>query len=220
MRFAYTPLVVWWVLGDVCNVLSISSVSNVVDRLDRDDIDLADVIDSIGRLQKTTIVNESGLYDVIIRSEKPEAKKFKRWITHEVLPSIRKHGAYMTPPTIEKMLENPDILIDLCMTLKAEREKSKALAENLEEKTAQLDESKDWYTIKRVAALNGIDWHEISWKVLKDASLFMECDVKKIFDANYGEVNAYHIDVWRREYPYLMFDRTPMMDDLDRRNER
>lgn len=88
----------WWVLRDVCRVLNIGNVTDTKKRLDPDEVDLTDLIDGMGRVQSTTIINEPGLYGVILRSDKPEAKEFKRWVTHDVLPSIRKTGAYGIPP--------------------------------------------------------------------------------------------------------------------------
>lgn len=70
-----------------------------------------------------------------------------------------------------------------------------------EELKAQLDTSKEWYSIKRVAALNGVDWKTFNWRKLKEVGLKMGYEVKKIFDANYGEVNTYHKDVWEAAYP-------------------
>lgn len=84
----------WWVLRDVCRVLNIGNVTDTKKRLDADEVDLADLIDTMGRVQSTTIINEPGLYAVILRSDKPEAKAFKRWVTHDILPTIRKTGAY------------------------------------------------------------------------------------------------------------------------------
>lgn len=85
----------WWVLRDVCRVLNIGNVTDTKKRLDPDEVDLTDLIDSMGRVQATTIINEPGLYSVILRSDKPEAKEFKHWVTHEVLPSIRRTGGYI-----------------------------------------------------------------------------------------------------------------------------
>ncbi len=82
---------------------------------------------SIGRMQNTPIINESGLYSLILSSKIPTAKGFKRWITSEVLPSIRKHGAYMTDATIEKLVADPDLIIELATQLKQERTKSAEL---------------------------------------------------------------------------------------------
>ncbi|MCX7772943.1 MAG: Bro-N domain-containing protein [Clostridia bacterium] len=86
----------WWVLKDVSEILELSNSRMVADRLEEDEVSQTYITDNLGRQQETTIINESGLYNVILRSDKPEAKAFKRWITHEVLPSIRKHGAYIS----------------------------------------------------------------------------------------------------------------------------
>ena len=85
----------WWVLKDVCEVLELSNSRMVAERLEEDEVSQTYITDSLGRQQEATIVNESGLYNVILRSDKPEAKAFKRWITHEVIPSIRKTGGYV-----------------------------------------------------------------------------------------------------------------------------
>ena len=88
----------WWVLKDVCEVLGISNHKMTVQRLDPDEVSLTDLTDSMGRQQATTIINESGLYSLILSSKMPKAKEFKRWVTHEVLPAIRKTGAYSVSP--------------------------------------------------------------------------------------------------------------------------
>jgi len=85
----------WFVLNDVCQVLDLGSSHKVAERLDEDDRNLIPVTDSLGRQQETTVINESGLYAVILRSDKPEAKPFRKWVTAEVLPSIRKQGGYI-----------------------------------------------------------------------------------------------------------------------------
>ena len=84
----------WFVLKDVCAVLGISNHKMTAQRLDADEVSLTDITDSMGRQQETTVINESGLYNVILRSDKPEAKPFRKWVTSEVLPSIRKTGSY------------------------------------------------------------------------------------------------------------------------------
>lgn len=119
-----------FVLKDICDALDIGNPREVVRRLDGDCVSLTDVTDNLGRLRQTNVVNEAGLYEVIIRSDKPEAKAFRRWVTSEVLPSIRKHGMYATPTTIEDMIANPDMAIKLLTTLKEERAaRAKAEAE-------------------------------------------------------------------------------------------
>ncbi len=87
----------WWALKDVCEILGIVKYRDTASRLDDDERGLAKLDTLGGGAQQSIIINESGLYNVIMRSDKPEAKKFKRWVTHEVLPSIRKEGAYITP---------------------------------------------------------------------------------------------------------------------------
>lgn len=85
----------WFVLKDVCDVLGLSTPARVAERLDSDEVSQAHLIDSVGRSQKMTIISESGLYNVILRSDKPEAKPFRKWVTAVVLPSIRKNGGYI-----------------------------------------------------------------------------------------------------------------------------
>lgn len=86
----------WWVLKDLGAVLGFTSGKRIKARLDADEWDEVTFSDPIGRKQSTTIINEPGLYSVILRSNKPEAKPFKRWVTHEVLPEIRKKGYYVS----------------------------------------------------------------------------------------------------------------------------
>lgn len=114
----------WWVLKDVCNVLGITNPTVVASRLDSDEVTKLDLGGLSG---ESNIINESGLYNVILRSDKPEAKPFRKWVTSEVLPSIRKYGAYMTPETLEAAILNPDTMIQLCNALKAEQDKNKVL---------------------------------------------------------------------------------------------
>lgn len=119
----------WFVLKDVCRVLAmdVSKIKQVSDRLDADEKGRYSV-PTPGGVQETWVINESGLYNVILRSDKPEAKPFRKWVTSEVLPSIRKHGAYMTPQKIEEALLNPDTIISLAQQLKEEKAKTAKLA--------------------------------------------------------------------------------------------
>jgi prophage antirepressor-like protein len=80
-----------FVLKDICGALDLKNISDVASRLDEDGVGTTEVIDNLGRTQKTNVVTEAGLYEVIFMSRKPEAKAFRRWVFEEVLPSIRKH---------------------------------------------------------------------------------------------------------------------------------
>ena len=119
----------WFVASDVAKILGYRDAYNMTRRLDPDEKGTRSA-STLGGIQELTIINESGLYTAILGSEVEGARKFKRWVTSEVLPSIRKHGMYATTPTIEDMIANPDIIIRLATTLKEERAaRAKAEAE-------------------------------------------------------------------------------------------
>ncbi|WP_425058406.1 hypothetical protein SCACP_30560 [Sporomusa carbonis] len=90
---------VWFIAKDVCECLEIENARDAIQRLDEDEVDSTDIIDSLGRKQTANIVNEPGLYNLVLGSRKPEAKQFKRWVTHDVLPAIRQTGVYAAPGT-------------------------------------------------------------------------------------------------------------------------
>lgn len=132
----------WFVLADVCKVLEIARGTKVAERLEEDEVRQTSITDSLGRQQKAYIINESGLYTVILRSDKPQAKPFRKWVTSEVLPSIRKHGAYMTEQTLERALTSPDFLIELATQLKSEREQRKQLETTVAAQSKQMEHDK------------------------------------------------------------------------------
>lgn len=111
----------WFVAVDVCSVLDLSNPTIAVSRLDEDERAKF----NLGRQGDATIVNEPGLYTLVLGSRKPEAKAFKRWITHEVIPAIRKHGVYITDEKLKLFAEHPELLEALMKSLYA------AHAENL-----------------------------------------------------------------------------------------
>ena len=119
----------WFVGKDVAEVLGYSNTRDALSkRVDEDDRGVANC-DTLGGTQEMTIINESGLYSLILSSKLPKAKEFKHWVTSEVLPSIRKHGAYMTEQVLEQALASPDFLIKLATQLKEEKDKNKMLQE-------------------------------------------------------------------------------------------
>lgn len=153
------------------------------------------------KLGKDDYIPESLFYRLGMKANNPAADKFQNWLALEVIPSIRKHGAYSTDQTISKIIDNPDFGIELLTKLKSERAARITAEEEKKALQEQLDMSKDWYSIKRVAAMNGVDWKTFDWRILKEKGLQMGYSVKKIFDANYGEVNTYHREVWEAVYP-------------------
>lgn len=123
----------WFIAKDICAALGLAQVSRAIQKLDEDEVTSSKVIDSLGREQTANAISESGMYSLVLVSRKPEAKAFKRWVTHEVLPSIRKHGGYLTPEKVEEALTDPDTIIRLATNLKEERAKRQELeAENRE----------------------------------------------------------------------------------------
>lgn len=127
----------WFVGKDVAEVLGYQNGSRDINRhVDEEDRKKVMVFDGTQN-KETIIINESGLYSLVLSSKMPNAKKFKRWVTNEVLPTIRKHGAYMTKQTLEEALTSPDFLIQLATQLKQEQEKCAAL-----EQKAAMDKPK------------------------------------------------------------------------------
>ena len=116
----------WFVSMDALDILGLHRSS--LTALD-DDEKGVHTVDTLGGVQRVGIISEPGLYSLILRSRKPEAKAFKRWITHEVLPSIRKRGGYLTPEAAAEALTDPDFIIRLATDLKAERAKRAQLEE-------------------------------------------------------------------------------------------
>lgn len=127
---------------DICKILDYSNPSKAIkDHVDEDDR----YNESLERGGSVVLINESGLFSLILRSNKPEAKQFRKWVTSEVLPSIRKHGAYATAPTIDNIIANPDFGIKLLQNLKEEHQKrleaenySRTLEIQSEEQSRQL----------------------------------------------------------------------------------
>ncbi len=119
---------VWFVGKDVAEALGYKEPNKAITKhIDEDDRIKYPITDNLGRAQETWLINESGLYSLILSSKLPQAKEFKRWVTNEILPSIRKHGGYLTPKKIEEVLLNPDTLIHLATILKEEKEKNATL---------------------------------------------------------------------------------------------
>jgi anti-repressor protein len=117
-------------LKDVCNALELTP-KFVNQRLGDKVVSNNPILDSLGRRHNVLFVNEDGLYDVVLESRKPEARAFRKWVTGEVLPSIRKHGAYMTDKALEEALLNPDFGIQLMTKLKEERQARQALEQQM-----------------------------------------------------------------------------------------
>lgn len=128
-------------LIDICTSIGITNSRVVKTRLDKDDVCLIDAIDNLGRNQQLTFVTESGMYDVILRSDSPQAKPFKRWVTRDVLPTIRKTGSYSIQP------QTPQTYLEALKALVSSEEEKQVLAlekKQLEERNAKLQPKADF----------------------------------------------------------------------------
>lgn len=128
----------WFVANDVCAILEIDRTQTR--RLEDDEKGVC-LIHTLGGDQKMSIINEFGLYSLILRSRKPEARAFRRWITHEVIPSIRRHGMYATTPMLRKFQENPELIQLVCERMLAEKDR----ADRLDEKISELQPKADFF---------------------------------------------------------------------------
>lgn len=178
----------WFVLKDVCEVLEMdtSKIKQVADRLDGDEKGRYSV-PTPGGVQESWIINESGLYNVILRSDKPEAKPFRKWVTGEVLPSIRKHGAYMTQETLQAALLSPDTMIALCQQLKDEqckRQKLEAAHSELQVQAEIMRPKADYFdqlvdrnlltSLRDTSKVLGVGQQEFIWFLTKRGFLFRD----------------------------------------------
>jgi anti-repressor protein len=168
----------WFVLKDVCGVLDIADHKVVARRLDEDEVCQTPLTDSMGRQQSTTIINESGLYHVILRSDKPEAAPFRRWVTNDVLPAIRKTGSYNAPQLTRSQLLATALI---------------AAHEELEEKDKQIE------TMKPKALFADA--------VSASSQSILVGEMAKLLSQNGIQMGQNRLFSWMRENGYLIKDR-------------
>ena len=174
----------WFVGKDVAAVLGYSNTRDaLVKHVDDEDKNTVVIRDGIQGNPNTIVINESGLYSLILSSKLPNAKKFKRWVTSEVLPSIRKHGAYMTDQTLEQALTSPDFLIQLATQLKEEKEQRKQLEAKVEQ-----DKPKVLFADSVSASKSSILVGELA----------------KILKQNGVDTGQFRLFAWLRENGYLI----------------
>lgn len=171
---------IWFAFVDVASALEIKNPADAIKSLDEDEVHRFNLGSRSG---ETNFISEPGLYKFIGASRKPAAKRFNRWVTHEVLPSIRKHGAYMTPETIEKTLTNPDFIIRLATQLKDEQAKTAALTADNE-------------TMKPKALFADA--------VATSHTTILVGDLAKVIKQNGVDIGAKRLFAWMREQGYLI----------------
>ena len=149
----------WFVLSDVCKVLELSSPHKVAERLDGDEKG-RNQIPTLGGVQEMTVVNESGLYAVILRSDKPQAKPFRKWVTSEVLPSIRKHGSYSVQSQFADLSPQLQVLIQM------ETRQKQIEARQAEQATALAGLEQKLQNTCEVIALDKTAWRKDSERLI------------------------------------------------------
>lgn len=184
-------------LSDICKILGLQAAA-VTRRLEKDVISSHTLLTS-GGYQALNFITEDGLYDVILDSRKPEAKRFRKWVTSEVLPTIRKHGAYMTKDTLERAITEPDFLIQLATRLKEEKAKrleaeqqceaQKQIIGEMEKKVSYLDlilSSTSTMTITQIAQDYGMSGQRMN-KLLHELRIQYKVGEQWILYAEYKD---------------------------------
>lgn len=184
----------WFVAKDVCDVLELSNVSQSLARLDDDEKGIT-TVDTLGGNQDLSIINESGMYSLVLTSRKPEAKKFKKWVTSEVLPSIRKTGSYSTKPLsqLEILAQSALALVDMDRRQTALESEVKTLAAKIKKTPA------DYFTVAGFASLRGIKLGNSDankgGRIASKLSREYGYPINKAHSEIFGEVNTYHVDI-------------------------
>lgn len=203
----------WFVAADVCRSLEIGNPAMAMGRLDEDEKMTLSSTDSHsgqrGGPQSYTIINEPGLYALVLGSRKPEAKAFKRWITHEVIPSIRKHGAYITAETAERLMADPDFQIKLLTRLRDEQEGrriAEAKVEELEADNIKLSDAVDELDKQVVKLSESRDYFEKHYREYRIKNYFTD------FCMEHGENlsirdTAKELGVKETEFTKLLVDK-------------
>lgn len=181
----------YWVAKDVAEVLGYANTNEAISRHCKG-VAKRYPLQTAGGVQELRIIGESDLYRLIAHSTLPAAETFEKWIFEEVLPAIRRDGGYM----LMRENETPEDL--MARALVVARETLARSEQRRKQLEIELDKSKEWYTVKRMEKLNPDQ--TFPWQPLKRYSVQLGYPPKKVFDQNYGTVNAYHKRVWEALY--------------------
>ena len=200
----------WWVAKDVCDVLDLENVTWAVSGLEEDEKAELSItqVSSNGTEQKrkTIIINEPGLYSLVLRSRKPEAKEFKRWITHEVLPRIRKTGSYQIQPADLNPLRVLQQTVNELVRLDS-------IQADHENRIAKIEAEKggsrsDYFSVRGFANLHGIAMPRVPavvfGKQAAQASRAAGVEIGSVHDEGFGKVNTYHVSILREVFGPLL----------------
>ena len=195
----------WWVAKDVCDILDISNPSDALARLDDDEKGIAS-IDTIRGEQQLTTVNEAGLYTLVLGSRKPESKKFKRWIAHEVIPSIRKTGSYAVSQPAPTKFEIMRNMLDAWEAHETQLVQHDRQISTLDSQVATLDRRVDLFgadthyrTVRAYCNQHKIKVPERRANAIgrKAAKMCRDrgVDIGLVADERHGQVNSYPVEI-------------------------
>lgn len=190
----------WFVAADVCAILDLDQVSRATSRLDDDEKGVT-TSNTLGGNQQMATINESGLYSLILTSRKPEAKAFKKWITAEVLPALRKTGSYQLAPLSEFDMMRRQI--DMLEAQRAQLERHETRLDRVEARQTAIEDGSEYFTVLGYAVYKGI--HNLDYaraaqlgKQATTLSKKIGLPVGRVRDPRFGEVNTYHQDILDR----------------------
>ena len=200
----------WFVAVDVCAVLGIRNPRDAARSLDEDEVGTADVIDAMGRTQQTVIISEPGLYALLARSRRPEARPFRRWVNHEVLPSVRRTGSYSVEQA--RPQSELDLIIASALEMKrmSERVEQAATAaveaaQDARVANARIDAIEgrhDWFSALGYAKTHGMATDSMSLarfgKLAATIARAEGVEPNKVQHAHFGAVNEFPVHVWDR----------------------
>ena len=197
----------WWVLKDVCDILGLTNPSVVADRLDDDERSKFD----LGRQGEATIINESGLYNVILRSDKPEAKPFRKWVTAEVLPTIRKTGGYVG---------NDEMFISTYLPFADDTTKTlfKTTLQTVRQQNELILKQQKEIQHKEDVIIGLVDNVELAEKrqILNRVVRYKNANFQERWAELYRQFNMkYHIDIEKRFQAYNRDNKPKMKSKLD-----
>ena len=204
----------WFVAADVCRALEIGNSRMATDRLDDDEkaaVSLTDTSSNgVTQQREMTVINEPGLYSLVLGSRKPEARAFKRWITHEVIPALRKTGTYSLKPMsqLEIAKISLDMLIEQEKRLDSLEQENESTREQIKELNAKIaTRVQDSYSVAGYASLRGIKLDVSRANMLgREATRLSQkygYEISKTPDPRFGTVNVYHTDVLKAVFEDL-----------------
>ena len=192
----------WFVAADVCAVLEIVNPSDAIKRLDDDESTLARIE---GNHRPINLINESGLYSLILRSDKPEAKPFRKWVTAEVLPAIRKTGRYETPESpVHALLRSVQLMVEHEERLNQQQAQIAAIAQKQEEMNGDTGYMTALAFCRREGVAAPLEFAKRLGRMATEKCKRLNIRTGKVPDERWGTVNSYPVEILRECYQAII----------------